>query len=120
MGTSAEVEIIGNRFDIRRWVASEKFAGVDAVLCANDTIADSLVKELRFCNINVPEDIAVIGYNKSRVYQRPESSQLSSVSVDRVAMTKAGVNLLLNMIRQGDVSAEDIVFETGFFHGKTS
>ena len=120
LGSPVEIEIIADRFDIRRWVASENFAGVDAVLCANDTIADSLVKELRFCNINVPEDIAVIGYNKSRVYQRPESSQLSSVSVDRVAMTRAGVALLLNMIRQGTCSAEDIIFETGFFRGKTS
>ena len=120
LGSPVETEIIADRFDIRRWVASEKFAGVDAVLCANDTIADCLVKELRFCNINVPEDVVVIGYNKSRVYQRPESSQLSSVSVDRVAMTKAGVALLLNMIRQGTCSAEDIIFETGFFRGKTS
>lgn len=119
-GSSVEPVIISNRFDIRRWVASENFSGVDAVLCANDTMADNLVKELRFCSINVPEDIAVIGYNKSRVFQQPGTSELSSISVDRVAMTRAGVNMLTDMISRGSCHAGDICFETGFSRGKTS
>ena len=120
LGTSAEVEIIGNRFDIRRWVASEKFSGVDAVFCANDSIADTLVKELRFCSIRVPEDVAVVGYNKSRVFQLPGTTELTTVAVDRVGMVQSGVKMLIDMISSGSCHAEDICFKTDFFHGKTS
>ena len=120
LGNSVEVEISGNRFDIRRWVASEKFVGVDAVFCANDTMADYLVRELRFCNIRVPEDVAVVGYNKSRVYQQPGTTELTTVSIDRVNMVRSGVKMLIDMISSGKNHAESVCFKTGFSLGKTS
>ncbi|KAB7790355.1 LacI family DNA-binding transcriptional regulator [Bifidobacterium leontopitheci] len=50
---------------VRRWHDSGVLDGVDAIVCANDTLAAGAVEELHRLGRHVPEDIAVSGFDNS-------------------------------------------------------
>lgn len=50
---------------LARKIAAGKIQMPEAVMCANDVMAETLIEELLKCGIRVPEDIAVTGYDCS-------------------------------------------------------
>ena len=70
---------------------------IDAVFCANDTLAIGVIEELKRQNQDVPGDIAVIGFDD--IYAaRFHSPPLSSVHVPKMDLGKEAFKLLLESI----------------------
>lgn len=61
---------------------------VDAVIGRNDTLACMAMCTLQQCGYRVPEDVAVIGFDDSRI-SRISSPAMTSVSIDRRGIAKA-------------------------------
>jgi signal transduction histidine kinase/DNA-binding LacI/PurR family transcriptional regulator len=53
---------------------------IDAILCANDCDANCAIAALRTLNINIPEDVAVIGFNNDFI---AEATTPSITSIDQ-------------------------------------
>lgn len=70
---------------------------IDAVFCANDTLAIGVMEELRRQKIEVPGDIAVIGFDD--IYAaRFHSPPLSTVHVPKMDLGKEAYKLLIEII----------------------
>lgn len=76
-----------------------------AIFCANDTLAVGALDALRDLNLDVPQDVALVGFD-----DRPEAEQkrppLTTVALPFYQMGKLAVDLLLSTIRQGRVEAK--------------
>ncbi|MCR4791625.1 MAG: GGDEF domain-containing protein [Lachnospiraceae bacterium] len=79
----------------------------EAIVCANDYMAISLINAFRQIGIKVPEDIAVSGYDGT-----PESREflphLSSVSRERKEIARKALRLLIDASDDKDVSGHDL------------
>jgi len=70
---------------------------LDAVICANDTLAIGVIEELKHQKIEVPGDIAVIGFDD--IYAaRLHSPPLSTVHVPKMDLGKEAFKLLVEVI----------------------
>ena len=75
-----------------------------AIFCANDTLAVGALEALRELGLNVPRDVALVGFD-----DRPEAAQkrppLSTVSLPFFQMGQLAMDLLLSAIREGKAEA---------------
>ena len=79
----------------------------EAIVCANDYMAISLIDAFRKIDIKVPEDIAVSGYDGS-----PEGREflphLTSVTREYEDIARKSLNLLITLYENGDVEGLDL------------
>jgi len=75
----------------------QAFPNSTAVLFANDSIAVGAMVKLRELGYRIPEDISVVGFDDIAVTQLV-SPALTTVHVDRVALGRTAVELLLSRI----------------------
>ena len=79
----------------------------EAIVCANDYMAISLVNALRQQGIKVPDDMVVTGYDGT-----PEGKEflphLSSVTRERMDIAHKALKFLVDMADGGDASAHDL------------
>ena len=73
---------------------------IDAVICANDTVAVFLIREFQNNNIRIPEDVLVIGVGNSMV-GRLSNASLVSLTADYVEMGKQAVSLWRYLYKEG-------------------
>ena len=66
----------------------------DAFFCLNDDMAFQFKRELRYRDIRIPEEIALIGYDNNPVY-----SDISTIGVPRAAMAEKAVELLIGHLQ---------------------
>jgi len=69
----------------------------DAVFCCNDSTAMGVVKEIQKRDINIPDDIAVVGFDDipNSAYCNP---RLTTVKVPKLVLGKEAFNLLNDVI----------------------
>ena len=72
-------------------------SSLDAVFCANDTLAFGVMEELKKRNIRVPEEIAVMGFDDLYA-SRYHSPPLSSIRVPKMDLGKEAYKLLVEVI----------------------
>jgi diguanylate cyclase (GGDEF)-like protein len=79
----------------------------EAIVCANDYMAISLVNALRQQGVKVPDDMVVTGYDGT-----PEGQEflphLSSVTRERMDIAHKALELLVDLIDGGDASKHDL------------
>ena len=68
---------------------------VDAIFCTNDLIAMGAYQALKEEKLEIPKDIAVIGYDNSNIAEnlKPE---LTSVQLPHAEMTQKAISHILN------------------------
>ena len=74
---------------------------VDGMIGRNDNMACIAMKAAQQCGLRVPEDVAVAGFDNSRV-SAFVSPTLTSVEIDRRAIADAIITMLDAMIRGGE------------------
>jgi LacI family transcriptional regulator len=85
---------------------------IDAVFCANDTLAIGVIEELNRQGIAVPGDIAVIGFDD--IYAaRFHSPPLSTVHVPKMDLGKEAYKLLLEVINNPKQIAQTRIIGVG-------
>lgn len=79
----------------------------EAIVCANDYMAISLINALRQQGIKVPDDIAVTGYDGT-----PEGKEflphLSSVTRERMDIAHKAIKLLVDLADNGNIDEHDL------------
>lgn len=86
-------------------ISARKFT---AVAVMSDIVAFGVIEGLRLCGFNVPEDISVIGFDNLPECQY-SSPKLTSISQDLPRKARMVGETLFNMIRQGAVTAHEII-----------
>ena len=74
---------------------------IDAVLCANDSIAIGFMKAALDSGLDVPEDIAVVGCDDVRVAQFYHPS-LTTIRLNPIEIGRSAVMLLKRMVEKND------------------
>ncbi|NDL57256.1 LacI family DNA-binding transcriptional regulator [Phytoactinopolyspora mesophila] len=78
---------------------------VDAVFCANDSLAFGVLRRLADSGVRVPDDMLVIGFDDV-LEARYSIPSLSTVAPDHVQMATAAVDLLAARIAKAGTAAE--------------
>jgi LacI family transcriptional regulator len=82
-----------------------------AVFCANDLLALGLLQQLLAQGVQVPEDVAIVGYDDI-LFAEAATVPLSSVRQPRHQLGVAAAELLLDEVEQGPAhSHRQVVFE---------
>ena len=79
----------------------------EAIVCANDYMAISLINALRQQGINVPEDIVVTGYDGT-IEGKEYLPHLSSVTRERTEIAQRALKFLIDLSDGGDASRHDL------------
>jgi DNA-binding LacI/PurR family transcriptional regulator len=85
-----------------------------AMFCVNDVIAATWMNELKYRGLQVPEDIAVVGFDNS-----PQYPNLSTVNIPRYAMGQQAVSMMIKMIKSGKPASNNYCFNTEYIHRHT-
>lgn len=95
---SCGVEAVRSFFD-------EKKLDLDAIVCANDSMALAVLSELSQRNIKVPEQVVLTGFDNiySAAYSVPS---LTTVEQPLDAFAREGFNLILGLIKGKEVSSK--------------
>lgn len=90
---------------------ADGFTSPDAMVCISDEIAASAMAALADRGVNVPRDVAVVGYDDSKLanYVYPA---LTSVRQDGIQMGREAVRLLIHCVEHPDEPVESVVIET--------
>ncbi len=94
---------VNNAFDVRKLL--EKMNGslpFSAIFCHNDTLADLVIRELRFLDVKVPEQVAVIGFDGNPAYRGEDRSNPASIVVPWQELAAVGTRRLIEAIENGD------------------
>lgn len=112
---------VNNVFDVRKLL--EEFSvnlPFSALFCHNDTLADLVIRELRFLKIKVPEQVAVIGFDGNPAYRGEGRSNPASIIVPWQELATAGTRRLIEAIEKGDREiTENKTIPTFFDAGQT-
>ncbi len=79
----------------------------EAIVCANDYMAISLINALRKRGVRVPEDIAVSGYDGT-IEGREFLPHMTSVTRERIDIAKKALKLLVNLAETGEADLNDL------------
>lgn len=86
-------------------LAVEEYLGkrpVDAIFGRNDRVACIAMQAAQGLGRRVPEDIAVVGFDNSTMSQYT-TPPITSVEIEREAIAKSAVEMLRQMIEQGEI-----------------
>lgn len=74
---------------------------VDGIVGRNDALACVAMMAIKDCGLRIPEDIAVLGFDNSRL-SKYATPGLSSVALDRPAIAKAIIDAFAQMNNEGE------------------
>lgn len=83
-----------------RFMELKEKTDIDALICRTDTIAAEMLLILRNMKLEVPGDIALIGFNNSRMTKYTQPS-LSSIKIDRDGIAREAMGLF-KRLRNGE------------------
>jgi LacI family repressor for deo operon, udp, cdd, tsx, nupC, and nupG len=94
-------------------IAARKIMDMDekptAIFCASDQIACALIAEFSKCNINVPEDMAVIGFDDIELAEHFVPA-LTTMRQDRLGLGRQAAQILLSrMMNDSEISNSDVI-----------
>jgi LacI family gluconate utilization system Gnt-I transcriptional repressor len=75
----------------------QRKAGFDAVFCSSDTLALGVLQEARKRNIDVPKQLAIVGFGGLDFTEQTVPA-LSSVAIDRQGIGQRAARLILDRI----------------------
>ena len=97
--------------DVARYLIENKI-DTDVIVCVNDTMAIGVVNTLNSYGINVPDDIAVCGFDNI-IFSTTSAVSLTTVEQDIESEAKQSVELLLNIInKKASVKDNEIIIPT--------
>ena len=82
---------------------------IDGIVARNDNLASIAIHAVRRCGLSVPEDIAIVGFDNSRI-SKVTYPALTTVEIDREHVAEAIINVLYDMINGGE--ARCLSFQT--------
>ncbi len=80
------------------------FDDCDSIFCICDMMAISLIQSLKSHNIQVPQDISVIGFDDLEV-SKIITPNLTTIRVNYIDLAKQGLAMLIHRINHGTVSS---------------
>ena len=83
----------------------------DAIFAISDMAAAAFIKAAKRINLNVPNDLAVIGFDNSEICMLCDPA-ISSVSQPRYKMGKAAAKIVIDLINGKNIANHKIIFET--------
>ena len=91
----------------------------DAIICSTDEGAAAMINYFQEKGYNVPQDIAVVGFNNSAMarYLRPP---LASVERRNMDVGKSVTNMLLNRIKNPSSPPQHKILEMKFIHRQSA
>lgn len=80
----------------------------DALLCANDLVAEGAIRALWEAGVQTPDDVAIIGFDdiEEASFSRPS---LSSVAQDKNEIARQAIDLLIQRIDGDTSSPRDVI-----------
>ncbi|WP_377267795.1 LacI family DNA-binding transcriptional regulator [Peterkaempfera sp. SMS 1(5)a] len=85
-------------------------AGATALICGSDILALGAIRAARRMNLNVPDDISVIGFDDSAMMNFTDPP-LTTLRQPIDAMARAAVTLLVNQIASGAPTPKELLHE---------
>jgi LacI family transcriptional regulator len=79
-----------------------------AFVCSNDRAAIALLMALQILNMNVPDDISLVGFDNIDMCEKV-NPKLTTVNVDKEALGKRAVNRLKYQMTHADAESENTV-----------
>lgn len=76
-------------------------AKIDAVVARNDNLASVAMLAVRQCGLDVPKDVAVVGFDNSRI-SKITSPKLTTVQIDRTGMARGIISMMNSMLAGGE------------------
>lgn len=76
---------------------------IDAVFASNDQIACGIISRFRDYNINVPEEVAIVGYDNV-LWSNLIIPSLTTISQPNIVMAQLGAKNILRLINQSELS----------------
>jgi len=83
---------------------------IDAIITANDYMALGVLKAMYEQGIRVPQDISIAGYDDI-IYASLANVPLTTVVQDIERMSRLSVNMIMDMITNNTLTAENIMIE---------
>ena len=83
----------------------------DAIIGADDMIARWVVDELCARGINIPQQIAVVGFNDMQLYSLQDGIQLTTFKLPAREMAEAAVKEIFRRVESPDAKPSDFIFE---------
>lgn len=90
----------------------------EAIFAANDLMAQGAIYAVQDAGLNVPEDVAVVGYD-NRNFAKIVRPKLTTVSMPVYEMGRAAAELLLKQIVEGSTEADEIKIKGQLFVRET-
>lgn len=88
-------------------------------VCANDSIARSVINALKKMNINVPGDVQVIGFDNT-IESTIEEPKITTVNVNKELLGKESLHLLIDRINRKDSPSKKIYIDTNIIYRDTT
>ena len=84
----------------------------DAVVCYNDQIAVEIIKALEECQLNVPEQISVTGYDNSFIAENSRI-KLTTIAHPQEKLGEMAARLLLELIQNpnAEIAEKKVLIE---------
>jgi LacI family transcriptional regulator len=101
---------------VQKIVDKEK---VDGIFCYNDLIAYGAIESLKKKNINVPNDVKVVGYDDIR-FSKIFSPSLTTIFVNKIKMGKEAFNMLKRRIENIDSTTMQITLDVELIERKST
>ena len=109
-------------FSLRKLLASfNREFPFTALVCFNDTLADSTVRELRNLGVEVPRDLAVVGFDGNTAYRGEGKTNPSTVYVPwEETLTEAVRTLIQKIENKNNDTGFTKTLPTKFIMGETT
>lgn len=110
--TAAELEALESKSDtgfLTSFLRKNKDS-YSAIVCYNDEIAYWLIREMRYANIRVPEDISVVSFDNSYMSDL-NSIRITTLAHEKHALGTVAATTLLRMIQGEHVISEELPWQ---------
>jgi LacI family gluconate utilization system Gnt-I transcriptional repressor len=107
MVTTPEASSVGMGGQLFKSLMSISQGQVDAIFCANDDLALGALFEAQRMNINVPQDLAICGFNDTETAKYVNPS-LTSVSVGRYEMGVKAAELIIRELTNKPIESRQV------------
>lgn len=107
--TSAKLEALQTKSDTGFLISflRKNKSLCSAIICHNDEIAYWMIRELRYANIRVPEDMSIVSFDNSYMSDL-DSIRITTLSHGRHELGKTAASSLLRMIQGETIFSEEL------------
>lgn len=85
----------------------------DVVICSSDTLAQGAIMEAENLGLNIPNDIAIIGFG-DLAFAADNNPSITTIHVDRSAIGKQAAMLLTDRIENNEEGSSNSIIDIGY------